>query len=139
MLHRKHKHEVHKGGARTVYSSHFRLFGLHRSVHASKISGRSFSGSQSSFRSRRCGTWMQAKRDWNSPRGTSLRSTQNDIPQTTRTPTEVRITTAGPMLPFGEGCEMPARGIIAPVLLRMGDIVGVVRVEGGSSGNYAPF
>ena len=69
---------------------------------------------------------MQAKRDRNAS-GASLRHTQNDIPQTARTPTEARITIAGPILPFGEGCEMPARGIIAPVLLRVGDMVGVVR------------
>jgi hypothetical protein len=49
------------------------------------------------------------------------------------------MTTVGVMLPFGEGDEMAARGIIAPALLRVGDMVGVVRVVGGSSGKYAPF
>ena len=81
---------------------------------------------------------MQAKRDRNAS-GASFRNTQNDIPQTARTPTEVRITITGSMPAFGEGCEMPARGIIAPLRLRLGDIVGVVRVEGSSSSNYAPF
>jgi hypothetical protein len=136
MLHRKRTHEVHKGCVRTVYSS---LFGVYRSAHASKISGRPSSGSQSSFRSSRCGTRMQAKRDWNAPRGAGLRHTQNDIPETARTPTEKRIMIAGAMLPFDEGCETPARGIIASALLRVGDMVGVVRVEGGESGNYPPF
>jgi hypothetical protein len=49
------------------------------------------------------------------------------------------MTTVGVMLPFGEGDEMAARGIISPALLRVGDMVGVVRVEGGESGNYPPF
>jgi hypothetical protein len=84
---------------------------------------------------------MQAKRDPNAPKGpvANLRHIQKDIPKTARTPTEVRITIAGDMLPFGEGGETLARGIIAPALLRLGDMVGMVRVEGGSSGNYIPF
>jgi hypothetical protein len=73
---------------------------------------------------------MEAKRDRNA-RGARLRHIQKDNPATARTPTEVRITIAGDMLPFGEGGEMPARGIIAPALLRVGDMVGVVMGEGG--------
>jgi len=46
---------------------------------------------------------------------------------------------AGDMLPFGEGGATEARAIMAPALLRVGDMVGVVRVDGGSSGNCSPF
>lgn len=48
-------------------------------------------------------------------------------------------TIVGDMLPFGEGCETAARAIVAPALLKVDDMVGAVRVEVGSPGNYAPF
>lgn len=49
------------------------------------------------------------------------------------------MTVAGDMLPSAEGGETAARTIMAPALLREGDMVDVVRVEGGFSGVCAPF
>ena len=75
----------------------------------------------------------------NAPRETSLRHTQNDIPEVAKTPTEMRTTSAEDMLPFVEGGETAARAIKASALLKEGDMVDVVRVEGSLSGNYTPF
>ena len=75
----------------------------------------------------------------NAPRATSLRHTQNDIPEVAKTPKEMRMTAVGDMLPFGEGGETAARANKAPALLREGDMVDVMKIESGSSGNYAPF
>jgi hypothetical protein len=70
----------------------------------------------------------------------SLRPTKNVIPETAKTLMETRMTTVGVMLSFDGGGETAARDtIIAPALLGEGDMVDAVRVEGVSTGNYAPF
>lgn len=82
---------------------------------------------------------MRVERDRNARVVTSLRYTHRNIQEVTKTLTEMRMTSVGDMLPSAEGGETAARAIIAPELLREGDMVDVVRVEGGPSGYYAPF
>jgi hypothetical protein len=82
---------------------------------------------------------MRAARYRNVLREKSLRHTHRNIPEVTKTPKEMRTTVVGDMLPSVEGGETAARAIISPALLRRGDMVVVVRVEGGFQGFVLHF